>query len=91
MSQTDKKDEVITEIVGALSVRVILYNDDAHTFDAVTSILIAATGCSSRKAFYHAYNVDKSGHDIVYSGDMEKAIQVSSIIESIGLKTAIVA
>lgn len=91
MSQTDYKDEIHSDIEGGLAVKVILYNDDFHTFDDVTSIIVKATGCSARKAFYHAYTVDKAGHDIVYSGDMEKAIQVSSIIESIGLKTAVIA
>jgi ATP-dependent Clp protease adaptor protein ClpS len=69
--------------------KVILYNDEEHTFDEVINQLMKATGCSSGRAEELAFEVDSRGLACVYEGDMGECLQVSSILESIALHTQI--
>jgi ATP-dependent Clp protease adaptor protein ClpS len=70
--------------------RVILYNDEWHTFDEVIVQLIKAIKCSFEKARDFAFEVHVKGKAIVYSGSMNECLKVSSILEEIGLNTQIV-
>lgn len=72
-----------------LASKVILFNDDIHTFDEVISQLIKATGCSSEKAEQLAMEVHTKGKALVYEGDIPDCMRVSSILEEIGLHTQI--
>lgn len=69
--------------------KVILFNDDIHTFEEVISQLIKAVGCSSEKAESYAWEVHTKGKACVYTGDMPKCLRVSNILEEIGLHTQI--
>ena len=69
--------------------KVILYNDEEHTFDEVISQLMKATGCSMGKAQELAFEVDGCGLACVFEGDMGDCLQVSSILEEIALHTQI--
>ncbi|MBF0585983.1 ATP-dependent Clp protease adaptor ClpS [Prosthecochloris sp. N3] len=69
--------------------RVILFNDDVHTFDEVIVQIIRATGCSRSKAEQHTWEVHTRGRSMVYSGPLPRCLQVSSILEEIDLRTEI--
>lgn len=69
--------------------KVILFNDDIHTFDEVITQLIKATGCSNQKAEALAWEVHTTGRSIVFSGEMNRCVEVSSILEEIQLMTQI--
>lgn len=69
--------------------RVILFNDDWHTFDEVIGQLIKATKCSSQKASSLAFEVHTKGSTIVFSGKLSDCLRVSSILEEIALQTQI--
>jgi ATP-dependent Clp protease adaptor protein ClpS len=69
--------------------KVILFNDDIHTFDEVITQLIKATSCSKEKAEGLAYEVHTTGRAIVFSGEMIRCVEVSSILEEIQLMTQI--
>ncbi|MFY8160948.1 MAG: ATP-dependent Clp protease adaptor ClpS [Candidatus Kapaibacteriota bacterium] len=69
--------------------KVILYNDDIHTFDEVATQIIIATKCSTEKADALTWEVHSKGKAIVYSGDMNECLRVSGILEEIGLNTQI--
>jgi hypothetical protein len=69
--------------------KVILYNDEEHTFDEVISQLMKATGCSMGRAQELAFEVDGRGLACVFEGDMGDCLQVSSILEEIALHTQI--
>lgn len=86
------KIDIQTDIdtIAGLENRVVLYNDDWHTFDEVILQLIKATGCSFDKARSHAFEVHIKGKSIVYSGSMKKCLKVSSILEEIALNTQII-
>ena len=69
--------------------RVILYDDDIHTFDEVIVQLIKATGCSEQQAERHAFTVDSMGKDCVYQGDFFECFQVQGVLREIQLVTEI--
>jgi len=72
-----------------LPFRVILYNDDIHTFNEVIIQLVKATGCSYEKAKDYAFTVHVKGQAIVYHGELTSCLKVTSILEEIGLHTQI--
>lgn len=69
--------------------RVVLYNDDWHSFDEVIVQLIKATRCTFDTARTFAFEVHVKGKAIVYSGSMSECLKVSSILEEIALNTEI--
>ncbi|MBX7151025.1 ATP-dependent Clp protease adaptor ClpS [bacterium] len=69
--------------------RVILFNDDVHTFDEVIGQLIKATGCTSAKAEALAWEVHTTGKAVCYEGELSECLRVSGVLEEIGLHTQI--
>jgi len=70
--------------------KVILFNDEWHTFDEVIAQLIKAIHCTFEIARSYAFEVHVKGHAIVYYGELSKCIKVSSILEEIALHTQVV-
>lgn len=69
--------------------KVILYNDDVHTFDEVIAQIIKATGYSYSKAEAITWEVHLKGKGVVYTGDISECLRVSAVLEEIGLHTQI--
>jgi ATP-dependent Clp protease adaptor protein ClpS len=69
--------------------RVVLFNDEDHSFDEVIEQIIKAVGCSRQKAERHTWEVHTKGRSIVYAGSIANCIRVSAILEEIALKTEI--
>lgn len=69
--------------------RVILFNDEIHTFDEVILQLIKATGCSTAQAEKHAWTVHTRGKANVYQGSFEDCFRVQGILHEIQLITEI--
>ncbi len=69
--------------------KVILFNDDWHTFDEVIAQLMKATGCSFEKAEALTWEVHTRGKAVVYSGSLNECLRVSSVLEEIELHTQI--
>ncbi len=69
--------------------RVILYNDEDHTFEEVIAQLIKAIQCSKEKATELTLRVHHHGSAVVYEGEFDKALRVKSILEEIDLITEI--
>jgi ATP-dependent Clp protease adapter protein ClpS len=83
--------EIIEEIIddtGTLS-RVVLFNDDEHTFDEVIAQLIKALNCNFEIARDYAFEAHEKGKAVVFSGSMKDCLRVSSILEEIALNTQI--
>lgn len=76
-----------TEVL--LPARVVLYNDEVHTFDEVIFQLMKATGCSPQTGEDLAFEVDTRGLAIVYEGEMVECLHVSSVLEEISLHTEV--
>ena len=72
-----------------LPARVILFNDEDHTFDEVIFQLMKATGCSLAEAEGLAMEVDMRGQAYVFEGEISRCLNVSSILEAIELHTEI--
>ena len=69
--------------------RVVLFNDDLHTFEEVISQIIKATKCSFIEARDKTFEVHVNGKAVVYSGEMADCLRVSGILEEILLHTQI--
>lgn len=69
--------------------RVVLFNDEEHSFDEVIEQIMKAVRCSRQKAEKHTWEVHTRGRSIVYAGPMFQCLKVSSILEEIALKTEI--
>jgi ATP-dependent Clp protease adaptor protein ClpS len=69
--------------------KVILFNDEVHTFEEVIGQLIKAIMCTESKAEALAWEVHNNGKAVVYTGEMIKCVEVSSILEEIALMTQI--
>lgn len=69
--------------------RVILYNDDIHTFDEVITQLIKATGCSIGRAEELTWQVHLEGNACVFEGAFEECFRVQGVLKEIHLTTEI--
>lgn len=69
--------------------RVILYDDDVHTFNEVIEQLIKALGCSQSHAEDLTYKVHNEGKATVYEGSFEECFEVNGVLKEIQLVTEI--
>ena len=65
--------------------RVILYNDDWHSFDDVIVQLVKATAMSPEEAEVHAYTVHTQGRSKVFDGSREDCEKVAGVLREIRL------
>lgn len=86
-SEYDKETSDTTSLDAPL--KVILFNDDIHSFDEVIAQLIKAIGCTSARAEAIAWEVHTTGKAVCYEGDLGECLRVSGILEEIGLHTQI--
>ncbi|MDC1067697.1 ATP-dependent Clp protease adaptor ClpS [Candidatus Kapabacteria bacterium] len=85
----DEEVEVLDEEQIDLSSKVILFNDDFHTFDEVTNQIIKAIKCTESAAEAITWEVHSNGKALVFDGEMSECLRVSSVLEEIGLHTQI--
>lgn len=69
--------------------RLILYDDDIHTFDEVINQLVKALGCSKSKAEKLTYKVHNEGKATVFEGTFEECLKRNSVLQEIQLVTEI--
>jgi ATP-dependent Clp protease adapter protein ClpS len=69
--------------------RVILYDDDVHTFDEVIEQLIKALGCSMAHAEELTFKVHNEGKAKVFEGTFEECFHVNGVLKEIQLITEI--
>lgn len=69
--------------------RLILYDDDVHTFDEVINQLIKALSCSIPKAEELTLKVHNEGKAIVYEGSFEECLKRNAVLQEIQLITEI--
>jgi ATP-dependent Clp protease adaptor protein ClpS len=94
MIDTEQNTEINTveeeKTTVGLESKVVLYNDDWHTFDEVIDQLIKAINCSYERAREFAFEVHTKGKSIVFTGSLDSCLKVSSILEEIALNTQII-
>ena len=81
--------ELDEDIDVGLSARVILFNDEDHTFEEVISQIMRATGCSIEEAEALTVEVHERGKAMVFDGPMNACLRVSAILEEISLHTQV--
>lgn len=69
--------------------RVVLFNDEVHSFDEVIFQIILAVRCSRLKAEELTTEVHHRGRAIVFTGPIERCLKVSAVLEEIALRTEI--
>ena len=88
---THEVDEPEVDVIDtiALANKVILYNDEIHTFEEVIEQIIKAINCSQSRAEDLTWEVHSAGKACIYTGELHECLRVSSILEEIGLHTQI--
>ena len=69
--------------------RVIVYNDEIHTFEEVIVQVVKATGCTTQQAERHAWTIHTEGKDCVYQGEFFECFRVQGVLREIQLVTEI--
>jgi ATP-dependent Clp protease adapter protein ClpS len=77
------------DISKGIESRVILFNDEWHTFEEVIVQIIKAIHCSFEVARDKTFEVHVKGKSIIFSGALDMCLKVSSILEEIALHTQI--
>lgn len=85
LSQPVSSDDVLIQDPA----KVVLFNDDVHTFDEVITQLIKATRCAGEQAEALAWEVHTRGKAVVFTGELRRCMEVSGILEEIQLMTQI--
>lgn len=87
LTETKTEEEVEEEAENPW--RLILFDDDIHTFDEVISQLMKATGCSLSEAEDMTWKVHNDGKAKVYEGEFEECLRIDSVLKEIQLVTEI--
>ncbi len=72
-----------------LPAKVVLYDDDWHTFDEVINQLMKALGCDYATAERYTMEVHTKGKATVFEGDLNEALKVANILEEIDLSVEV--
>ncbi len=86
--ETDETTDIGDDDVGRLW-RVILYNDDWHSFDEVILQVQKATGCSLERAVAITYEAHTKGRAVAYEGSKAKCQRVVATLREIRLQVEI--
>jgi len=87
-TQLDQEIE-ISNILGK-PYKVILFNDDTNTMEAVARQIIKATHCSGEQAINIMIEAHSTGEAVVFTGSKERCELVAEILGEIGLTTDII-
>lgn len=69
--------------------RVILFDDEIHTFEEVIGQLIKALSCTQERAEELTYKVHNEGKAEVFKGPFEDCFEVNGVLKEIQLITEI--
>jgi ATP-dependent Clp protease adaptor protein ClpS len=69
--------------------RVILYNDDWHTFDDVIRQLVKSGACTGPEAEVHAWTVHTKGRSQVYLGKRPDCERIARVLREIRLQVEV--
>ena len=87
LEEVDEDVDVIDEVTNAC--KVLLFNDEWHTFDEVIGQIIKAVKCTYHHAETLTLEVHEKGKALIYSGELQECLRVSGVLEEIALHTQI--
>jgi ATP-dependent Clp protease adapter protein ClpS len=92
LEQTIQSPEIIEDQETTVTTenRVVLFNDDWHTFEEVIVQIIKAISCTFEQARSYAFEAHTNGKVVVFTGSMQDCLKVSSVLEEIALNTQII-
>ncbi|MBA4406438.1 Clp protease ClpS [bacterium] len=82
--------EIDEQIGIGLPYKVVLFNDDWHSFEEVINQIVKAINCSYEIARGFAFEAHVKGKAIVFEGELNVCLKVSSVLEEISLHTQVV-
>jgi ATP-dependent Clp protease adaptor protein ClpS len=82
--QTEGETETETLTKSMLNHKVVLFNDEEHTYDYVVELLTQVCRLSRDNAFRCAVEVDMTGRTIVHYGERSECERMCSKIRSYG-------
>ena len=82
--ETLGKESTATKTKPQVNFKVVLFNDETHTYDYVVDLLTTCCELSKKQAFKCAVEVDLTGRTIVFYGPKTECTEVSSKINSFG-------
>ena len=90
-SSTDTLELILDDVdtIIEVPIRVLLFNDNFHTFDEVIGQVCKAIACTEQHAEKVAWEVHTRGQSLVFDGDISECLRVSSVLEEIGLHTQV--
>ncbi len=68
---------------------VLVYDNDANTFEEVIFILMLATGCTQAEAEIEAWEVHHLGKSVVHHGPEQNCRKAAEIIATIGIRVEV--
>jgi len=86
---TEQEKEEGREVDVQEPAKVILFNDEVHTFEEVIGQIVKATGCDTPRAEALTWEVHATGKAAVFEGELPRCVEVSGILEEIELMTQI--
>lgn len=89
MPETIQSPDVETRALPRPPRRVILFNDDVHTFDEVILQVQKATGCALHAAEAVTMTAHTQGRAVAYEGPLERCEHAAAVLGEIRLRTAI--
>lgn len=94
MAEELENDQIVPEVEEETAVglpfKVLLFNDDWHSFDEVIAQLEKALRCSFDIARDYAFEAHVKGKACIFNGILEECLKVTSVLEEIALHTQIV-
>lgn len=87
LEEVDEDVDVIDEVTNAC--KVLLFNDEWHTFDEVIGQIIKAVKCTYHHAETLTLEVHEKGKALIFSGELQECLRVSGVLEEIALHTQI--
>lgn len=88
-SQVEESLQTLDTITGSMHGRVVLFNDEHHTFEEVIVQILRAVHCSMDRAEQLTWEVHNIGKATVYEGPLSECLHVSAVLEEIALKTEV--
>lgn len=82
-------EDIAENIITNIPAKVILYNDEVHSFDEVIIQLVKAIKCTLEQAENLTWEIHSQGKACVFEGDMPECLRVSAVLEEINLGTQI--
>ena len=82
-------EDIAENIITSIPAKVILFNDEVHSFDDVIIQLVKAIKCTLEQAENLTWEIHSQGKACVFQGDMPECLRVSAVLEEIDLGTQI--